>query len=198
MLYLKILHVSPSLVTPTTTVGWVGKKKIFLLWNSWLYVFRACSSEICRECFEMHYLKDVKIPICVILSIQTFWIKHWNLKHYLHAYVWGHLWIALLLSGRRMIVKELRLFSLEKRRLWSFYLCLGILEGHKEVRASQGNQWQRRGSGHKSEHRKPDLNIGKKNSKKTVSVVEHWSRLLRVFVVFVLGDGQNPNGRDSG
>lgn len=33
---------------------------------------------------------------------------------------------------------------------------------------------------------KPDLNIGKKLF--TVSVVEHWSRLIRGFIVFVLGD----------
>lgn len=35
-------------------------------------------------------------------------------------------------------------------------------------------------------HWKPDLNIGKKLF--TVSVVEHWSRLIRGFIVFVLGD----------
>jgi len=37
---------------PHHSSGMSEEEKIFLLWNSWLYVFKACNNEIFRECFD--------------------------------------------------------------------------------------------------------------------------------------------------
>ena len=94
-------------------------------------------------------------------------------------------------------LREVGLFSLEKRRLRGIFIKI-----HKYLKGGNEEDTARlfsvvpsdrtRGNGHNLKHGTFPLKIRKHSV--TVRVTEHWHRLVREVVVSILGDIQKPSG----